>query len=102
AMAREPARTIAGQTAPATTAATQAQYGTVDRIKLFVTALLGLLAVVGVNVAPGVADQVQDAITYGAPLATMAYAWWQTERTKREAIATAVTDQANVQAEATR
>lgn len=94
AMALEPARTIAEKTAPET----QAHYSNVDRLKLAVAAGINLLVLSGVRVAPGVDDQVQDIITYGAPLVTMAYAWWQTERTKRAAIQS----QADVQAEETR
>lgn len=93
-MATEPARAIAAETAPQTIQ----QYSTVDRVKLLATAVIGLLAVVGVRVAPDLNQSVQDVITYGTPLAMMLYAWWQTERTKRNAVEA----QANRQAEETR
>lgn len=93
-MANEPARTIAKETATATVN----QYSNVDRLKLLAAAVLGILAMVGVNVAPGLGDQVENAIEYGSPLAVSVYAWWQTERTKKQAIR----EQATVQAEETR
>lgn len=110
AMAREPARTIAAETAPVTTREATGNalsaYSTVDRIKLAVAALIGLAVTLGANISPDVSTQVQNTITTAAPLVLMLYAWWQTERSKRAAItgsvATAVESQALRQGEETR
>lgn len=62
AMANEPARTIGSQ------------HTTKQSLMYVIGAIIALLAILGVNVPDGVPQQIEILVTYGSPLALMAWA----------------------------
>lgn len=71
-MATEPAREVGKQFAGLAT------------VKMFIGALIVLLATLGVVLPEGTPQALEDVITYGSPLAVAVYGWWQLRRQAKD------------------
>lgn len=86
ALATEPALTIGREV--------KDEYAGKDKVKLAVSSLFGLAVLYGVSVPEGVEGYVQTLVQLATPIGIGVYAWWQTNRTRKE--------QSDVQARKTR